>query len=314
MQLDETQSELEAERAEPPDAREELARLQAQVGGSHPEDESLYLWLRLQRRSVPAVGEAGKLAGAPKRPMHRRGQSGQKNRRIRKTNLMWRPSCRNLLGVSNNAQRQTKCLMAKKSKDSQSYAQDCPGAGGGGARAHLQRLRLVPGQRRQQGEQHYRWKLCHCGCGGGEWEEAGSPTRIDAESSYTLTAKSSETLYGYLAKEWLLSPRGYCRIESGGQSWYAIPDSDSFQFIIYPSDPPPPPIPSLPIGVAGFNSGTQILADGSIGTPPDQSELPAEESPDTDSGQTPGQQHARRRQPGWGRYPGSRRQRSAAAR
>ena len=39
VQLDETQSELEAERAESRRMREELARLRAQVGGSHPEDE-----------------------------------------------------------------------------------------------------------------------------------------------------------------------------------------------------------------------------------------------------------------------------------
>lgn len=116
--------------------------------------------------------------------------------------------------------------------------------------------------------------------------EAGSPTRIDAESSYTLTAKSSETYTVTLQKNGSVST-GYCRIESGGQSWYAIPDNDSFQFTIYPSDPAATYTFTAYWGVPDSTAGTQILADGSIGTPPDPSELPAEESPDTDSGQTP---------------------------
>ena len=116
--------------------------------------------------------------------------------------------------------------------------------------------------------------------------DAGSPTRIDAESSYTLTAKSSETYTVTLQKNGSVST-GYCRIESGGQSWYAIPDNDSFQFTIYPSDPAATYTFTAYWGVPDSTAGTQILADGSIGTPPDPSELPAEESPDTDSGQTP---------------------------
>lgn len=116
--------------------------------------------------------------------------------------------------------------------------------------------------------------------------EAGSPTRIDAESSYTLTAKSSETYTVTLQKNGSVST-GYCRIESGGQSWYAIPDSDSFQFAIYPSDPAATYTFTAYWGVPDSTAGTQILAGESIGTPPDPSELPAEESPDTDSGQTP---------------------------
>lgn len=116
--------------------------------------------------------------------------------------------------------------------------------------------------------------------------EAGSPTRIDAESSYTLTAKSSETYTVTLQKNGSVST-GYCRIESGGQSWYAIPDSDSFQFTIYPSDPAATYTFTAYWGVPDSTAGTQISAGESIGTPPDPSELPAEESPDTDSGQTP---------------------------
>lgn len=113
--------------------------------------------------------------------------------------------------------------------------------------------------------------------------EAGSPTRIDAESSYTLTAKSSETYTVTLQKNGSVST-GYCKITSDGQSWYAIPDNDSFQFTIYPSDPVATYTFTAYWGVPDSTAGTQILAGESIGTPPDPSELPAEESPD---GQTP---------------------------
>lgn len=116
--------------------------------------------------------------------------------------------------------------------------------------------------------------------------EVGSPTSIDAESSYTFTAEPA-TIYTVTLRENGSVSTGYCRIESGGQSWYAIPDSDSFQFTIYSSDPAATYTFTAYWGVPDSTAGTQILADGSIGTPPDQSELPAEESPDTDSGQTP---------------------------
>lgn len=116
--------------------------------------------------------------------------------------------------------------------------------------------------------------------------EAGSPTSIDAESSYTFTAEPA-TIYTVTLRENGSVSTGYCRIESGGQSWYAIPDSDSFQFTIYPSDPAATYTFTAYWGVPDSTAGTQILAGGSIGTPPDQSELPAEESPDMDSGQTP---------------------------
>lgn len=116
--------------------------------------------------------------------------------------------------------------------------------------------------------------------------EAGSPTRIDAESSYTFTAEPA-TIYTVTLRENGSVSTGYCRIESDGQSWYAIPDSDSFQFTIYPSDPAATYTFTAYWGVPDSTAGTQISAGESIGTPPDPSELPAEESPDTDSGQTP---------------------------
>ena len=116
--------------------------------------------------------------------------------------------------------------------------------------------------------------------------DAGSPTRIDAESSYTFTAEPA-TIYTVTLRENGSVSTGYCRIESGGQSWYAIPDNDSFQFTIYPSDPAATYTFTAYWGVPDSTAGTQISAGESIGTPPDQSELPAEESPDTDSGQTP---------------------------
>lgn len=117
--------------------------------------------------------------------------------------------------------------------------------------------------------------------------DAGSPTRIDAESSYIFTAEPA-TIYTVTLRENGSVSTGYCRIvESGGQSWYAIPDSDSFQFTIYPSDPAATYTFTAYWGVPDSTAGTQISAGESIGTPPDQSELPAEESPDTDSGQTP---------------------------
>lgn len=113
--------------------------------------------------------------------------------------------------------------------------------------------------------------------------DAGSPTRIDAESRYTFTAEPA-TIYTVTLRENGSVSTGYCRIESGGQSWYAIPDNDSFQFTIYPSDPAATYTFTAYWGVPNSTAGTQIWAGGSIGTPPDQSELPAEESPD---GQTP---------------------------
>lgn len=113
--------------------------------------------------------------------------------------------------------------------------------------------------------------------------DAGSPTRIDAESSYTFTAEPA-TIYTVTLRENGSVSTGYCRIVSGGQSWYAIPDSDSFQFTIYPSDPAATYTFTAYWGVPDSTAGTQISAGESIGTPPDPSELPAEESPD---GQTP---------------------------
>lgn len=113
--------------------------------------------------------------------------------------------------------------------------------------------------------------------------EAGLSESMDAESSYTFTAEPA-TIYTVTLRENGSVSTGYCRIESGGQSWYAIPDNDSFQFTIYPSDPAATYTFTACWGVPDSTAGTQILAGGSIGTPPDPSELPAEESPD---GQTP---------------------------
>ena len=113
--------------------------------------------------------------------------------------------------------------------------------------------------------------------------DAGSPTRIDAESSYTFTAEPA-TIYTVTLRENGSVSTGYCKITSDGQSWYAIPDNDSFQFTIYPSDPAATYTFTAYWGVPDSTAGTQIWAGGSIGTPPDPSELPAEESPD---GQTP---------------------------
>lgn len=117
--------------------------------------------------------------------------------------------------------------------------------------------------------------------------EAVLSESMDAESSYTFTAEPA-TIYTVTLRENGSVSTGYCRIvESGGQSWYAIPDNDSFQFTIYPSDPAATYTFTASWGVPDSTVGTQISAGESIGTPPDPSELPAEESPDTDSGQTP---------------------------
>lgn len=67
VQLDETQSELEAERAESRRMREELARLRAQVGGSHPEDEPVSVAAAAAPERPGPSEKPAQPAGAPKK-------------------------------------------------------------------------------------------------------------------------------------------------------------------------------------------------------------------------------------------------------
>lgn len=67
VQLDETQSELEAERAESRRMREELARLRAQVGGSHPEDEPVSMAAAAAPERPGPSEKPAQPAGAPKK-------------------------------------------------------------------------------------------------------------------------------------------------------------------------------------------------------------------------------------------------------
>lgn len=67
VQLDETQSELEAERAESRRMREELARLRAQVGGSHPEDEPVSVAAAAAPERPEPSEKPAQPAGAPKK-------------------------------------------------------------------------------------------------------------------------------------------------------------------------------------------------------------------------------------------------------
>lgn len=67
VQLDETQSELEAERAESRRMREELARLRAQVGGSHPEDEPVSVATAAAPERPGPSEKPAQPAGAPKK-------------------------------------------------------------------------------------------------------------------------------------------------------------------------------------------------------------------------------------------------------
>lgn len=67
VQLDETQSELEAERAESRRMREELARLRAQVGGSHPEDEPVSVAAAAAQERPGPSEKPAQPAGAPKK-------------------------------------------------------------------------------------------------------------------------------------------------------------------------------------------------------------------------------------------------------
>ena len=67
VQLDETQSELEAERAESRRMREELARLRAQVGGSHPEDEPVSVAAAAAPERPGLSEKPAQPAGAPKK-------------------------------------------------------------------------------------------------------------------------------------------------------------------------------------------------------------------------------------------------------
>ena len=67
VQLDETQSELEAERAESRWMREELARLRAQVGGSHPEDEPVSVAAAAAPERPEPSEKPAQPAGAPKK-------------------------------------------------------------------------------------------------------------------------------------------------------------------------------------------------------------------------------------------------------
>lgn len=67
VQLDETQSELEAERAESRRMREELARLRAQVGDSHPEDEPVSVAAAAAPERPEPSEKPAQPAGAPKK-------------------------------------------------------------------------------------------------------------------------------------------------------------------------------------------------------------------------------------------------------
>ena len=67
VQLDETQSELEAERAESRRMREELARLRAQVGGSPPEDEPVSVAAAAAPERPEPSEKPAQPAGAPKK-------------------------------------------------------------------------------------------------------------------------------------------------------------------------------------------------------------------------------------------------------
>lgn len=67
VQLDETQSELEAERAESRRMREELARLRAQVGGSHSEDEPVSVAAAAAPERPEPSEKPAQPAGAPKK-------------------------------------------------------------------------------------------------------------------------------------------------------------------------------------------------------------------------------------------------------
>lgn len=67
VQLDETQSELEAERAESRRMREELARLRAQVGGSHPEDEPVSVAAAAAPERPEPSEKPAQPTGAPKK-------------------------------------------------------------------------------------------------------------------------------------------------------------------------------------------------------------------------------------------------------
>lgn len=67
VQLDETQPELEAERAESRRMREELARLRAQVGGSHPEDEPVSVAAAAAPERPGPSEKPAQPAGAPKK-------------------------------------------------------------------------------------------------------------------------------------------------------------------------------------------------------------------------------------------------------